>query len=441
MIKIAKGVDAMVAETIFVGTEILLGNIVNTNGAYLAEKLAEMGISLYYQTVVGDNAVRLEETIRLALSRSDMVILTGGLGPTQDDITKEVAAKVFEKELLLHEESKNRIISYFEKRNRVMTENNFKQAMIPVGATVLDNDNGTAPGVYMEKDGKKIILLPGPPRELEAMFEKKVLPILQELSDCVFSSTMVKVCGRSESEIAEILDDLINLDGNVTVAPYAKDSEVHIRVTAKAADEKEAKKLIKPIVKDIKLRLEESVFTTREEMTLEHSIVDLLLANDLSITTVESCTGGLLAGRIINVPGVSEVYKTGLVTYSNKAKRKIVGVKKGTLHKYGAVSAETVKEMCMGACFFTKADVAVAVSGIAGPDGGTEEKPVGTVFIGCSVCGVVTTKEYHFKGNREKIRNSSVSEALILLRHCILEYYSRVTFGNDEKLVIDKKKK
>lgn len=422
----------MVAETIFVGTEILLGNIVNTNGAYLASELAKLGIGLYYQTVVGDNAERLEDTIKLALTRSDLVILSGGLGPTQDDITKEVAAKVFDKALYLDENSKARIISYFENRNRVMTDNNFKQAMIPEGAVVLDNDNGTAPGVYMENDGKKIILLPGPPLELEAMFKSKVIPLLKEMSDQVFVSTMVKVCGRSESEIATLLSDLIALDGDVTVAPYAKTSEVHLRVTARAKDEKEAKKLIKPIVKDIKSRLEDSVYTTDEETTLEKAVADLLLANELTITTVESCTGGLVAGRLINVPGISEVYKIGLVTYSNKAKRKIVGVKKSTLKEHGAVSAQTVKEMCLGACFYTKADVSVAISGIAGPDGGTKEKPVGLVYIGCSVCGVVTVKEFHFKGNREKIRECAVSESLVLLRRCILEYYSKITFGRKD---------
>lgn len=419
----------MIAECIFVGTELLLGNIVNTNGAYLGQELAKIGIPLYYQSVVGDNAGRLEDTIRLALSRSDLIILSGGLGPTQDDITKETAAKVFELELKMDENSKQRIISYFENRNRKMTDNNFKQAMIPEGATILDNDNGTAPGVMMEKNGKRIVLLPGPPAELKAMFEAKVLPLIQNLTGDVFSSTMVKVCGRSESEIAELLDDLISKSGDVTVAPYAKDSEVHLRVTAKASSENECKKLIKPVVKDIKARLGDSVYTTHEEVSLEQSIVDLLIANNLTITTVESCTGGLVAGRIINVPGVSDVYKTGLITYSNKAKRKIVGVKKSTLHKYGAVSEETVKEMCMGACFFTKADVSIAISGIAGPDGGSEEKPVGLVYIGCCVCGEVTVKEFHLKGNREKVRNSAVAESLILLRHCILEYYSRVTFG------------
>lgn len=439
----------MIAETIFVGTELLLGNVVNTNGAYLATKLSGLGIDTYYQTVVGDNAERLKAVIELAVSRADIVILSGGLGPTQDDITKETAAAVFNQELKPDEHSKERIISYFEKINRVMADNNFKQAMIPEGAIVLDNDNGTAPGIIMkkkmtgEKEGveKIMILLPGPPHELEAMFEAKVVPFFNDLlgkNKQVLYSRMVKICGRSESEIAEILDDLIKKEGQVTVAPYAKTSEVHVRVTAKAENEQMAKKLVKPVVNEIKNRLGDSVYTTHEEKTLEQTVVDLLVANDLTITTVESCTGGLIAGRLINVPGVSEVYKSGEITYSNKAKRRILGVKKSTLQKHGAVSSQVVKEMCLGAAFFNRADVAVAVSGIAGPDGGSEEKPVGLVYIGCNVCGQVTTKEYHLKGNREKVRNTAVAESLILLRQCILEYYSKKTFAgsmnNDKEI-------
>lgn len=421
----------MIAETIFVGTELLLGNIVNTNGAYIASELAKLGICSYYQSVVGDNEKRLSGVLETAFTRADIVILSGGLGPTQDDITKETVAKVLDMPLVMHEASKQAIISYFNKRGKTMTDNNFKQAMIPEGATVLDNDNGTAPGVFIEKNDKKVILLPGPPSELINMFEKKVIPLLNGIENKVFYSTMVKVCGMSESEIAEILDDLIKMDGDVTVAPYAKLCEVHMRVTASGTDEKDAKKKVKPVVKEIKSRLGNAVYTTDNDTTLEKAVVDLLLANDLTITTVESCTGGLLAGRIINVPGVSDVFKSGQITYSNRAKRKILGVKKATLHKHGAVSHQTVKEMCLGASFFNKADVAISVSGIAGPDGGTDEKPVGLVYIGCSVCGEVTTKEYHFSGTREKIRNTAVAEALILLRHCVLEYYSKVTFGKE----------
>lgn len=419
----------MVSESIFVGTELLLGNIVNTNGAYIATRLAYLGISSYYQTVVGDNGDRLAEVVKLALSRSDLVILSGGLGPTQDDITKEIVASVLGLPLYEDEASRKNIESYFDKRGRQMPANNIKQAMIPEGAKILANNNGTAPGVFIDKDGKKVILLPGPPVELKAMWEESVEPLLSKFVNASIYSQTVKVCGRSESRIAEELADLIEKSGDVTVAPYAKCCEVHLRVTARAEDEKSAKKLVKPVVKEIKSRLGDCVYTTHEDVTLESAVVDLLLAKELTVTTVESCTGGLLAGRIINVPGVSEVFKTGHITYSNRAKRKLVGVKKSSLEKHGAVSHRVVKEMAQGAAIFTRADVAVAVSGIAGPDGGTEEKPVGLVYIGVSVCGEVTTREYHFSGNREKIRECAVAEALILLRRCILEYYSRMEFG------------
>lgn len=415
----------MKSELIFVGTELLLGNIVNTNGAYLAERLALLGVDCYFQSVVGDNKERLLDTLKIAFSRSDLVILSGGLGPTKDDLTKETVAEYFGKTLILDEDIEAEIASYFKKRGREMAENNKKQALVPEGAKALHNANGTAPGILIEENGKVAILLPGPPNELKPMFTEQIEPYLKEKTGSCLYSSMVKICGMSESKIAEVLDDLISKEGAVTVAPYAKLGEVHIRVTAKAGDEKEAKKLVKPVVKEIKLRLGSAVYTSKEEVTLEQTVVDLLLANHLTITTVESCTGGLLAGRLINVSGVSEVFKTGLVTYSNKAKKKIVGVKKQTLQKYGAVSEETVREMASGAAFFSRADVAVAISGIAGPDGGTPEKPVGLVYIGCSVCGVLTVKEYHFSGNREKIRNSAVTEALILMRECMLNQYSK----------------
>ncbi len=422
----------MLTETIFVGTELLLGNIVNTNAAYLAGQLAGLGLTTYYQTAVGDNEERLSGCIKQALERSDIVILSGGLGPTQDDITKETAAKVLGRKMSKDERTVQRIEAYFDKRGRKMTENNFRQAMIPKDAIILDNDNGTAPGMIMEEGDKVMILLPGPPTELKEMFEKRVIPYLKKKSKDVIYSAMVKVCGRSESEVAELLKDLIEQSGAVTVAPYAKNCEVHLRVTARATKEQEARALVKPVVKDIKGRLGDSVYTTHEDTTLEKAVVDLLLANELTITTVESCTGGLIAGRLINVPGVSEIFKSGYVTYSNKAKRKAVGVKHKTLDKYGAVSSQVVHEMVTGALALAHADVAIAVSGIAGPDGGTEEKPVGLVYIGCSVCGVVTVKEYHLKGNREKIRECAVAEALILTRRCMLEYCSKVTFGKEK---------
>ena len=348
----------MVVELICVGTEILLGNIVNTNGAYLAEKCAGLGLSCYFQTVVGDNAERLSQVLRTALGRADIVILSGGLGPTEDDLTKETAAKVCGKPLYLHEPSKKAIEAFFAQKGLEPTDNNWKQAMLPEGAIVLANRNGTAPGVILETEEARVILLPGPPNELYPMFEESVAPYLESLNSQVICSTTVKICGVGESKAETMVKDLIDAQTNPTIATYAKTGEVHIRVTAGAGDKKEAMKLIKPMVKELKARFGNHVYTTEEETTLEKSVADLLLANHLTVTCAESCTGGLLSARLVNVPGISEVYKFGMVTYSNKVKRRFLGVKKSTLQKHGAVSEKTAEEMAKGAALMSKADVA-----------------------------------------------------------------------------------
>lgn len=419
----------MTVELICVGTELLLGNIVNTNVAYLAEKCAAFGFASYFQTVVGDNAERLTQVLTTAKNRADIVILSGGLGPTEDDITKEVAAGVWGRRLRNDEHSMERIAEYFAARDILPTENNWKQAMVPEGAIVLDNDNGTAPGMIIEDENCRVILLPGPPGELVPMFEGKVIPYLEKLTPGVIYSQTVKICGVSESAVETTVKDLIDKQTNPTIATYAKTGEVHIRVTASAEDTKKAAKLIKPVVKELKTRFGNDIYTTDENVTLEKSVVDLLMANNLTVSCAESCTGGMLSARLINVPGVSEVYKSGFVTYSNKSKRTLLGVKKSTLEKHGAVSSHTAKEMVKGLVNATKADVAVAITGIAGPDGGTEEKPIGLVYIACSVKDDVIVQEYRFKGNRTKIREASVSAALKLMRSCILQDFSKKTFG------------
>ncbi|MCM1569423.1 MAG: competence/damage-inducible protein A [Roseburia sp.] len=419
----------MTVELICVGTELLLGNIVNTNAAYLSRACAALGLSCYYHSVVGDNRERLLRTLDCAAKRSDIVILCGGLGPTEDDLTKETAAEYCNRALKLDDVSMERISEYFAARDIKPTENNWKQAMIPEGAIVFDNHNGTAPGMAIETENVRVILLPGPPNELIPMFEESVAPYLRKLTPGVISSQTVKICGIGESKAETLVRDMIDSQTNPTIATYAKTGEVHIRVTAQADSEKAAAKLLKPVVKELKSRFGNDIYTTEEQVTLEKAVVDLLLANHLTVTCAESCTGGLLSARLINVPGVSEVYKAGYVTYSNKAKRKLLGVKKGTLQKYGAVSKQTAVEMVKGLVFDSRADVGVAVTGLAGPDGGTKEKPVGLVYIACSVKGNVSVKEYHFKGNRDKVRESAVAAALMLMRSCVLEYFSKVTFG------------
>ncbi|MDO5422895.1 MAG: competence/damage-inducible protein A [Eubacteriales bacterium] len=412
----------MVVELISVGTELLLGNIVNTNAAYLSRKCAILGLSMYHQSVVGDNEERLSDTLRTALDRSDVVILSGGLGPTKDDLTKEIAAEVLEMPLVEDSHSRKRIEEYFKNSQfKIITDNNWKQAMVPEGSIVIDNQNGTAPGIIMEKNGKSVILLPGPPNELVPMFENDIFPYLNKLQPETISSSMVKICGLGESYVETQIADLIEKQSNPTIATYAKTGEVHLRVTAKASDEKEAKKLIKPMVKELKNRFGNNIYTTDEAVSLEETIVNLLKEKQLTLTTAESCTGGMLAARLTNVPGVSEVYKQGFVTYSNRAKRKLLDVKKNTLKDYGAVSDKTAKEMAKNGAFITGTDVCVSITGIAGPDGGTPEKPVGLVYIACCYNNRITVNEYHFKGGRAKIRENAVVRALTLLRETILE--------------------
>lgn len=418
----------MVVELISVGTELLLGNIVNTNAAYLAEQCANYGLSCFYQSVVGDNEERLQEVVKTGLKRSDILILTGGLGPTDDDLTKEVVAKAMKKKLVEDAKAHEMIQTYFDNRGMEITDNNWKQALVPEGAYVLYNHNGTAPGLIIESGEKCAILLPGPPGEMKPMFEEYVADYFKKKNPEVIVSTTVKLCGIGESKVADMIGDILDSQTNPTIAPYAKTGEVHLRVTAKAADQKTANKLIKPIVKELKTRLAEYIYTTEEKISLEAAVVDLLLANKLTVATAESCTGGKVAARLINVPGVSDSFKVGHITYSNKAKKKILGVKKRTLEKHTAVSAEVAKEMVKGLETNTKADVCVAVTGLAGPDGGTEKKPVGLVYIACSVKEKVTVQEYHFSGNREKIRENATAAALTLMRKRILEYITETAF-------------
>ena len=411
----------MVVELICVGTELLLGNIVNTNAAYLSEKCALLGLSMYHQSVVGDNAERLKESLETALNRSDVVILSGGLGPTQDDLTKETAAEVMGIPLKEDPHSRERIEEYFKNSQyKVITDNNWKQALVPEGAIVLDNENGTAPGIIMEKNGKSVILLPGPPGELIPMFEGKVYDYLNKLQPEIIYSTMVRICGLGESFVENEIRDLIDNQTNPTIATYAKIGQVDLRVTAKAASEKEAAKLAKPMLKELLKRFGDHIYTMDEHKSLEEVIVHFLKERSLTLTTAESCTGGMIAARITDVPGASEVFKQGLVTYSNRAKRKLLDVKKTTLKEYGAVSEKTAKEMAKNGAFITDCRACLAVTGPAGPTGGTEEKPVGLDYIGCCYNNKTVVKEFHFKGERQKIREQATANALILLRECIL---------------------
>lgn len=411
----------MTVELICVGTELLLGNTVNTNAAFIAEQCAGLGLSMYYQSVVGDNPGRLEHLLRTAKERSNVIILSGGLGPTQDDLTKETAAGVMGKELVEDKQAREEIERFLTKRGHKITENNWKQAMVPKGCKVLYNLNGTAPGIIMEDGDTCMILLPGPPNELIPMFEEQVHPYLRELQPEMICSKMVKLCGIGESAAETEILDLINAQDNPTVAPYAKTGEVHLRITAKAESESRAFDMIAPVEDELKRRFGDLIYTDDPQVTLEMAIAELLEKYQLTVTTAESCTGGLLAGRLVNVSGISNYFKEGYITYSNEAKEKILGVSHDTLEKYGAVSPQTAAEMAEGGAKAAGADVCVAVTGIAGPEGGTKEKPVGLVYIGCYCRGKVRTEKNLYTGSRSKIREYSVASALTLLRKSILE--------------------
>ena len=410
----------MTVELICVGTELLLGNIVNTNAAFLAEQCAALGLSCYYQTVVGDNPERLLQTVRTAFSRSDIILFSGGLGPTKDDLTKETVAEVFGAALLEDTASREMIAAYFQTRGKIPTENNWKQALVPEGGRAVANRNGTAPGIIMEKEGRHVILLPGPPDELKPMFTEEIAPYLRRLSGEVISSVTVKIAGIGESSAETKVADLMEKQGNPTLAPYAKLGEVHFRVTARAKTEAEAAALNAPLVEELKKRFGSFVYTTDETVTLEKTVADILQRRGLTMTVAESCTGGMLAARMVNVAGVSEVLKAGFITYANEAKSSLLGVKEETLRQFGAVSSQTAGEMAQGAARAAGADVAVAITGIAGPDGGTAKKPVGLVYISCYVCGEVNTQEYHFIGSRMKIREYAAVSALTQLRSMLV---------------------
>ena len=405
----------MKAEIITVGTEILLGDILNTNCRYLSRELAAMGIEMYYQITVGDNEERLLKTLEESLNRSDIVICTGGLGPTEDDITKEVCAKYFGYELELHKPSLDAMIERFKHMNRVPTKNNEKQAYFPKEAYILKNDNGTAPGCIMEKEGKMIVVLPGPPKEMEPMFENYVKPYLSKLTDDVIESEVLRIIGVGESKVENDILDIIDSQTNPTIATYAKGYECTLRITAKAKSVEEAKELIKPMSDEMKRRFGQSLYATGET-SIEEVVSKMLVENNLKIAVAESCTGGMVSASLINYPGISSVFMEGCVTYSNEAKMKSLGVKKETLDVYGAVSDKCAKEMASGVAARYNTNIGIATTGIAGPDGGTDEKPVGLVYFGIYINGKVISKKYVFNGDRQGVRERATRTILNDLR-------------------------
>ncbi|MBQ2903524.1 MAG: competence/damage-inducible protein A [Clostridia bacterium] len=403
-----------VCEILSVGTEILLGDILNTNSKYLSTELAKLGISVLRHTTVGDNHERLSAALKTALGRSDIVIATGGLGPTADDITRDVCCEVMGFELTFDKKIADGIKGYFASKGYEMPESNLRQAYVPVGGTVFENNHGTAPGLGLKKDGKCVVILPGPPYEMAPMYQESVIPYLAEYAEGAIVSHTVRTMGIGESAMAEMCADLLENE-NPTVAPYAKKGEALLRVTAKAESEAEAEKLCAPIIEEIKSRLGGYVYGIDSE-SIEQRVVELLKESGLKIATAESCTAGYIPKRITDIAGASNIFEFGAVTYSNKMKINILGVNPVTIEKYGVYSEETAREMAAGIRRLSGADIGISVTGIAGPDG-DGEKPAGLCFVALDakdrqICEKIETG----KSDREYNRYVTASRALNLAR-------------------------
>ena len=406
----------MNAELIAVGTELLLGEIADTDGQFVSQCLSELGINVFYHTVVGDNPARLRAELTRALGRSDLVITTGGLGPTYDDLTKEIIADTLGRRLVRDGESLARIERFFEKIGRVMTENNKKQADMPENCVIFSNDWGTAPGCAVEADGCTVIMLPGPPRECRPMMTERVMPYLRAKSDSVIASRRIRVFGMGESAVEDRLKSMMESSLNPTVAPYAKDGEVLLRVTAKAASAAECEALLAPATERIKAELPGVVYGVDVE-SLEEALFLRLKERKMTFACAESCTGGLVAKRMTDLPGSSEVFLGGVVSYANSVKEDLLGVPARILEQYGAVSPAAAAYMALGVLRLTGADLAVSLTGIAGPSGGSEEKPVGLVYAGVALRGAARVAKLNLGGptrTRDLIRWLAASQALNL---------------------------
>ena len=411
------------AEILCIGTEILLGNIVNTNSQVISKGLADVGIDMYHHTVVGDNPQRLKEALEIAFSRNNIVITTGGLGPTYDDLTKETIAKYFGLELEMYEPAKEWIISYIQKMHRVLTENSLKQAMMPKGCYIMENRNGTAPGAIIEKEGKTAIMLPGPPKEMGPMFQDQVIPYLEKRSGRVLRSHCIHFFGIGESQLEHQLHEQMEQMTNPTLAPYAKEGEVMLRVTASAATPEKAETLMEPVIQQLYQRYSDLIYGM-DVGDLQTAVVKMAQQKGVRVATAESCTGGYVAKRITDVPGSSAMFDCGVVSYSNQIKERVLGVRHETLESFGAVSTQTAQEMAQGVRRVSGADIGISITGVAGPDGGTPEKPVGLVYVGVDSDWHREVLELHlarnFQNERENIRYLASSNALSLALKTIL---------------------
>jgi nicotinamide-nucleotide amidase len=406
----------VIGEVISVGTEIILGSTLNTNTYYITQRLAEIGIDVLFHTSVVDDSKLLKDVINVGLNRADILIFTGGLGPTADDMTKEVVSETLGLELKLDKDMECNIKKYFDKMNGSMPSNNTKQAYKPKGSQFLTNEMGTAPGIYIEWNGKILILLPGPPKEMKFMFDKYAIPLIKQ--DYTIKIKTINTIGIGESKLETVLKDIIQGQENPTIATYAKEGKVDIKVVARGSDEKKVDKLLNEIIEKIDGKIHKYIYSYNDE-SIEEVVYKKLKANNMKIAFCESCTGGLISSRFTSIPGVSEVFDRGIVTYSNRAKVEELGVKKNTLDKYGAVSEQVALEMATGLLNKAGVDIALSTTGLAGPSGGTEDKPVGLVYIGIAAKNHSFVFKSVFSGDRLSIQNRAALKAFDELRKII----------------------
>ncbi|HQA06452.1 MAG TPA: competence/damage-inducible protein A [Syntrophomonadaceae bacterium] len=407
------------AYLISTGTELLLGSTLDTNSIFLSRKLAEIGVKVIGKSVVGDNPDSIAMALRMGLAAADMVITTGGLGPTRDDLTKEIACEVAGVDMKLIEAEEERLRDYFQRRHRAMPEINLKQAMFPEQATIITNHFGTAPGMYLPlKNNQVIICLPGPPREAEPMYENYVKDLLiktYNLTDRRSASRIIRIFGPGESQVEEMLQEVMDQAHNYNLALLASEGEINVRVTAEGKDYNESVVILTKVTEQISQIMGKSVFGYDDD-TLSAVVGKLLDNRNRSLAVAESCTGGFLGKMITDIPGSSKYFWGGVITYSNQAKENLLGVRSATLQEYGAVSRETALEMAWGVKRLAGTDIGISITGIAGPEGGSEEKPVGLVYIALVGDNLEQVREMHFVGNRNGIRTLSAKSALDLLR-------------------------
>ena len=405
----------MIAEILSIGTELLMGQIANTDAQYISRRLAELGVNLYRHTTVGDNPARVKEALGEAIARADIVITTGGLGPTEDDLTKEMVAEFFGLPMEMHAPSLEALTERMNRLGREITPNNYKQAMMPRGAIVMPNLRGTAPGAIVESEQKAVAILPGPPHEMQDMFERQLAPYLHARTGVRIDSRFLHVCGIGESSLETLLLDLFHSE-NPTLALYCGAGEVQARLSARVGANEDSAPLLDPLEKEIRRRAGRAVYGEGRNLTLAAAVVNALRAAGKTVACAESLTGGMLASKLVDVPGASSVLGEAYVTYSNEAKMRLLGVSEDTLRQFGAVSAQCAREMAEGARLAAGADFALSTTGIAGPDGGTPEKPVGLVYVGVASTSGCEAQELHLRGERDWIRELTCVNALNALR-------------------------